>query len=268
MAAMIDGSTRIILQLAHPSAHVRAPHAVNRHLAQHGVPAVMLSADVAPDDLAALIAGVRGWRNLAGLAVTMPHKVSAARLVDRLDPTAQLVGALNAVKREPDGTLVGAMFDGLGFVAGLRAAGHHPAGRRTLLIGAGGTARAIAFALAPAGVTRLTIANRTATLAQRLAAEVHSAYAGCAVTTGPADGDGYDLIINATSLGMRATDPLPVDPATLSPTAVAAEVVMSPDRTPFLVASEARGCATHPGRHMIDAQIPLLCEFLGLRPGG
>jgi shikimate dehydrogenase len=263
----IAGNTRVILQLAHPSAHVRAPQAFNRHFAKHGIPAVMLSADVPPADLNAMLTGVRGWRNLAGLGITMPHKVSAARLLDRLHPTAELVGAVNTVKREPDGTLVGAMFDGVGFVDGLRAAGHHPSGRRSLLIGAGGAGRAIAFALAEAGVTDLTIANRTPATAEKLAREVNAAHPTCTAAGGTAEGHGYELVVNATSLGMRTGDPLPLDPATMSPGTVVAEVVMRPDVTPLLLAAEERDCTAHRGRHMIDAQIRRVCAFLDLQTG-
>jgi shikimate dehydrogenase len=194
----------------------------------------------------------------------MPHKVSAARLVDRLHPTAALVGAVNIVKREPDGTLVGAMFDGVGFVDGLRAAGQDPSGRRSLLIGAGGAGRAIAFALAEAGVTDLTIANRTAVTAENLAVDVNTAYPTCTVVGGAADGHGYELVVNATSLGMHAGDALPLDPATMSPGTLVAEVVMRPDVTPLLRAAEERGCTAHRGRHMIDAQTRRTCAFLDL----
>lgn len=158
------------------------------------------------------------------------------------------------------------MFDGVGFVDGLRAAGHDPAGRRSLLVGAGGAGRAIAFALAEAGVTELTIANRTPATAENLAREVHAAYPACRAVHATAEGNGYDLVVNATSLGMHAGDPLPLDPATIAPGTVVAEVVMRPDVTPLLLAARERGAATHRGRHMIDAQIRAVCGFLGLRP--
>jgi len=106
------------------------------------------------------------------------------------------------VRRESDGRLVAANTDGLGFLGGLREAGHELSGRRVLLAGAGGAGRAVAFAVADAGAACLTIANRTAARAERLARDVAAAYPAVAVAAGLPDPAGHDVVINATSLGM------------------------------------------------------------------
>ncbi|HEY3653091.1 MAG TPA: shikimate dehydrogenase, partial [Streptosporangiaceae bacterium] len=146
MTAGITGATRVYLHLAHPSAHARTPRVMNAEFTRRGVDAVAVSADVTPGDLGGFTRGLHGWRNLAGLSVTMPHKEALAAHVDELTGAAALVGAVNVVRRERDGRLVGANTDGVGFVIGLREAGYELAGRRVLLAGAGGAGRAVAFA--------------------------------------------------------------------------------------------------------------------------
>jgi shikimate dehydrogenase len=133
---------------------------------------VAVSSDVAPADLPALVRGLRGWRNLAGIGVTMPHKEPIAALCDEVVGLGKLIKSVNTIRREPDGRLIGANTDGSGFLAGLRQAGYDPAGKRTLLVGIGGAGRAIAFSLAEAGVADLTLSNRTVAKAQAVAAEV------------------------------------------------------------------------------------------------
>lgn len=259
---VISGATRLLGIIADPIAHVRTPQALNRLLAERGVDAVMVPLHVGPDGLAGCFAGLRTIRNLSGIVVTIPHKGRAAALCDALEPEAAAVGAVNAVRREPDGRLTGAMFDGLGLVEGLRRSGIDPAGHRALLVGAGGAASAVAFALARAGVSRLTIANRTPAKAEALARRVAAAFPETQAVAGPADPAGCSLVVNGTSLGMTPGDAFPVPPDRLAATAVVADVIMKPVRTALLVEAAARGCRVHEGHHMLDAQLALLADFL------
>ena len=118
----VTGNTRVYVHLAHPSSHVQTPQVMNRAFTDREIDAVAISADVAPADLGEVVRGLRRWRNLAGLGVTMPHKQAIAAHMDSLVGQARLIGAVNAVRREPDGGLVSANTDGAGFVAGLRSA--------------------------------------------------------------------------------------------------------------------------------------------------
>jgi shikimate dehydrogenase len=270
VTAGITGATRVYLHLAHPSAHARTPQVMNAEFAQRGVDAVAVSADVAPGDLGGFARGLRGWRNLAGLSVTMPHKEALASHVDELTGPAALIGAVNVVRREPDGRLVAANTDGSGFVIGLRQAGHELSGRRVLLAGAGGAGRAVAFAVAEAGAIHLTIANRTTARAERLARDIAAAYPAVTVAAGPADPAGHDVVVNATSLGMRPGDPLPVRAGGLAPGTLVCDIVTRPERTRLLDEAAARGCVPHPSLPMLAGQVDLILEFLGLsghRPG-
>jgi shikimate dehydrogenase len=260
----ISGATSYYAQLADPVAHVRFPGVLQPALDALGHDVAVVPMHVRPDGLAAVVTAMRHWQNLLGAGVTMPHKQSVVPLLDRTTRQAALVGAVNAIRREPDGALVGEMIDGRGFVQGLRDRDVDPAGLRALLVGAGGTARAVAFALADAGVRDLRIANRTAAHAERLAREVAAAFPGCATAAGAADPAGRDLVVNATSLGMRDADALPVPAGSLTSTMVVADVVMVPGGTRLLAAAAAAGARTMPGEGMLGTQVPLVLDFLGL----
>ncbi|MFC6490775.1 shikimate dehydrogenase family protein, partial [Nitratireductor sp. GCM10026969] len=122
---------------------------------------------------------------------------------------------------------------------------------------------AIAFALAEAGVTRLTIANRTLKRARELAEAVAAAFPAVAVSAGTEGLSDHDVIVNATSLGLDPADPPPVDVTQLRPGQVVAEAIMEPEVTPLLEAAKASGCRVQPGRPMLDSQIALMARHMG-----
>lgn len=267
-AADISGRTGVYVHLAHPSAHVRTPQIFNAAFHERGIDAVAVSADVAPPGLHNLLRGLRGWRNLAGIGVTMPHKEAVTAEIDEVVGLARHIGAVNVIRRADGGRLVGTNTDGTGFLQGLAANGHTVADRRVLLAGTGGAGRAIAWALARAGVASLTLANRTPARAEELAAGIRAVFPAARVTVGTPDPAGHDYVINATSLGMRDTDEMPVNVRNLAPGTLVAEIIMAPLRTPLLAAAEERGCLTHPGAPMLTSQIDLVIDFLRLQPNG
>jgi len=259
---LITGHTKIFGIIADPVAQVRTPELLNAYFAQHGIDAVMVPLHVPAEALAQAVDGLRTMRNFCGLVVTVPHKKTAAAMCTQLGPTASVVGAANALKRQHDGSFVGDMFDGEGFVAGLRGQGHDPAGRRVLMVGAGGAAGAIAFALAQAGVAYLGIANRTRTRAAEIAQRVRQVLPHATVEDVEADPAGYDMVVNATSLGMLADDPLPLDVDRLDASTLVVEIITKPPMTALLQAAQQRGCPIHEGRHMLQAQIASMARFL------
>jgi shikimate dehydrogenase len=260
--ASISGHTGLVVILAHPVGHVRTPAAMNAHFTAIGRDAVLVPMQVRPEDLAALLAALRRVENLDGIVVTVPHKEAIARLCDDLTPEARIVGAVNVIRREADGRLLGGQFDGEGFVAGLRAAGHAVQGRRIWMAGAGGAAAGIGYALLRHGAATLTVHNRTAARAEALVARLAAALPGAWVAAGGPDPAGHDMVVNATSLGLHPTDPLPVRPELLQPGMLAAEVVMQPDVTALLQEAAARGCATHKGLPMLTEQVAILADFV------
>jgi shikimate dehydrogenase len=260
----ISGRTRVLGILAHPTEHVKAPPGINRIAMMRGKDAVMVPLNVAPADLDGFVASLRVLKSFDGAIVTVPHKQSIIRLCDEVSPQALAVGAANVVRREADGRLVGDQLDGIGFVEGLRDQDIEVRGRSVYLVGAGGAANAVAFALAEAGITKLTLANRTVDKIETLAAKLRTAYPAIDVAIGSADPRGHELVINGTTLGMNVTDPLPLDASLLEPKMIVAEVIMEPEITSLLQAARDLGCRIHLGRHMLDHQLQLMANFLGL----
>jgi shikimate dehydrogenase len=261
---MITGTTRLYVIIGDPIAHVRTPMAFNDYFLAKNIDAVCLPVQIATNDLPRGWAGLKSMTNLDGFIVTAPHKAEAASLCDKLYGEGLHAKVVNTVRRERDGSFSGTLLDGRGFVSGLIKQGHQVKGRRFYMAGAGGAGTALAFALADTGIAALTIHNRTGSRAEKLAAEVGAAFPGIDVRVGTADAGGHDIVVNATSLGLKPNDGHSFDLASVDPSALVAEVVMKPDMTPLLIAAEKRGHAIHFGIHMLNSQLELMMQFLGL----
>ena len=259
----VNGATRLIVAIGDPVAQVRFPDVFTRYCAERGQNVVSIPMHISAAGLAAAVRGFRAMQNLIGLSVTIPHKGPIAQYLDRLSERAQRVGVVNAVRRDPDGTLIGDIFDGEGFVGGLKHRGIGLNDASVWLVGAGGAGTAIAFALFDAGIGHLTIRDmaddRATALAQRLAE-----YWPGRVATGTPDRSKLGLAINATPAGLRPDDALSFDPAMLSPDTVVADIIMKPPMTKLLTAAEKLGRRIHPGHHMLDHQVKLYADFLNL----
>jgi shikimate dehydrogenase len=265
--ASIDGHTRVVVILAYPTHHVRTPAFFNARVAALGINAVLVPWQVSPERLPEVVEGLRHVETVAGVVVTVPHKQRMALLCDELQGIAADLGVCNVARRTSDGRFIGRMYDGIGFVAGMRGQGIDPEGKRVLLLGAGGAATAVAAALLDANVQHLTIVNRTRDKADSLAAQLKAGRPHADVEAADGTAGRWDLIVNGTSLGLKPTDPLPLDPAVLDPDSIVAEVIMQPAETALLQAAKARGCRIHRGEHMVAAQIDLLVEYLLPDPG-
>jgi len=265
VAIPVTGRTKIMFILADPVAHVRGSALFHEHFRRNGLDAVIAPLHVRPEDLGPVVAAIRKMRNVAGFGVTIPHKIEILNHVDSRSERAGRVGAVNFVRRETDGALAGENVDGLGFVAGLKRNGIEPAGLKVLQVGAGGAGRAIAFALAEAGVSEIALANRSIEKARALAAAVQAAYPRCRCRSAAAEAtEETRLVVNATSLGMHEGDALPADLARLPPAAAVADVVMMPETTALLAEAAQRGCRIVRGREMLMDQLRLASEFLRL----
>jgi shikimate dehydrogenase len=217
-----------------------------------------------PEEFPAFLPLVFKLSNIRGALITMPHKVSVVSLLDEVTPAVRVAGACNAVRLSSDGRLQGDMFDGEGFVRGLRTKGFDPKGCRALVVGSGGVGRAIAASLAAAGVATLALFDVDPASAQGLGERVREHYPAVQVLTGSRDPQGYDLVVNATPLGMNEGDPLPFDVQRLSPSTFVGEVVMKRETTALLAAAQTLGCRTQVGTDMLYEQIPAYLEFFGL----
>jgi shikimate dehydrogenase len=261
---MIDGNTLIFATPGDPVAQVRLPEVMEAVFAALGVNAVWVPMHVGPEGLAAVLQGLRTIRNFRGITVAIPYKPAVGAMLDRLTPRAQASGSVNLVRLDPDGKLLGDIVDGAGFVRGLELRGHAAKGATAWLAGVGGGGSAIAAALAEAGVARLYLTElnkeRASTIHERLA----HYYPKTPIQVVDAPPGAVDFAINATPCGLQPEDPLPFDPATLSQKTVVCDIIMKPRETRLLQAAQARGMQVHHGHHMLDAQIPMYLEFLGI----
>jgi shikimate dehydrogenase len=201
--------------------------------------------------------------NIRGALITMPHKVTTVGLIDELSPTAAIAGACNAVKRLSDGRLQGDMFDGEGFVRGVLRKGLVLKGARALVVGSGGVGCAIAASLAAAGVLEMDLFDVNELSANGLAQRLLQHYPNMTVRTGRKDPAGFDLVVNATPMGMNEGDDMPMDVSRLEARTFVGEVVMKTEMTAFLAAAHARGCRVQVGSDMLFEQIPAYLEFFG-----
>jgi shikimate dehydrogenase len=260
---MISGKTTLLPHLGYPTETFKAPLIYNPWFESVGIDAVVVPMGVKPADYADVFNALFRIVNVRGALITMPHKVSTVDLLDECTPAVSIAGACNAVLRRPDGTLVGDMFDGIGFARGVARKGFVVEGARCLVIGAGGVGSAIAAALAAQGAAALGLHDVDAAAAQGLVDRLREHHPGVPAAVAAPDPSGFDLVVNATPLGMKTDDPLPFDVARLTPRTFVGEVVLKQEMTPLLQAARARGCRYVVGTDMLFEQIPAYLEFFG-----
>jgi shikimate dehydrogenase len=260
---MIDGKTRLIAHIGYPTESFKSPMIYNPWFAARGINAAVIPMGCKSDDYTSFLKLAFRLTNVDGALITMPHKVTTLDLVDEASVSAKIAGACNAVKLDERGKMIGDMFDGEGFVRGVLKKGRRLAGASALVAGCGGVGSAIAASLAKAGVSRLGLYDAFPQSMNALGERLRSHYPKLEVTTGSADPAGYDVVINATPLGMKKDDPLPLEVDRISPAAFVGEVVMKEEITPFLAAARAKGCDYQVGTDMLFEQIPAYLEFFG-----
>lgn len=260
---MISGTTQLIAHLGYPTESFKAPMIYNPWFEKRGIDAVVVPMGVKPGDYAGTLAALARVTNLKGALVTMPHKVTTLSLADEITPTARIAGACNALLLRPDGTWLGDQFDGAGFVRGLLRKGRTLRGARVIVSGAGGVGSAIAASLAAEGVAHISLFDTNTASAEGLAERLRAHYPQLVVQTGSNDPAGFDVVVNATPLGMKEGDPLPFDVTRIDPAAMVGEVVMKTEYTPLLQAALAKGCGVQVGTDMLFEMIPAYLEFFG-----
>lgn len=260
---MISGKTQLIAHLGYPTESFKAPMIYNPWFEKQGIDAVVVPMGVKPEDYTATLTALSRLTNLKGALVTMPHKVTTLSLADEITPTARIAGACNALLLRPDGTWLGDQFDGAGFVRGLLRKGRTLRGARVIVSGAGGVGSAIAASLAAEGVAQLSLFDTYAASAEGLAERLRAHYPQLVVQTGSNDPAGFDVVVNATPLGMKEGDPLPFDVTRIDAGAMVGEVVMKTEYTPLLQAALAKGCGVQVGTDMLFEMIPAYLEFFG-----
>jgi shikimate dehydrogenase len=267
MSATITGATRLYAIVGDPVAPLRTPAAFNAAFARSGRDAACVALQIPEGALAAAWPGLVAMRNLDGLVITMPHKRAVVPLLARLGRHAQLTGSVNTVRRDATGAFEGEMFDGEGFRDGLQRRAGDLAGTRVLLIGCGAAGTAIACALAAAGVAEIGLHDPAAAQAAVLAARLGAHFPALRVSLREPDPTAWQVVVNASPLGLGTGDPPPCDLGLLRPGQIVADVIPNPEVTPLIAAARALGCVTATGRDMHEGQARLAMAWLGIAEG-
>lgn len=264
-----SGKAEIYYMLAHPVGHAKSPGIFNDIFEAQGRDALMVPVSCRPEDFEAFWAGVTATENVLGVIVSVPYKAAVFEKCSGAHERAARVRSANSVRRQPDGTWYADNFDGVGFVDALKDGGHAMAGRRALLVGAGGAGASLAYCLAEEGVVDLRICDVDQRRAERLAGLVGNAFPGCRVAAGSPDPVDADLVVNATPMGLRPDDPLPLDASRLTAAMTVMDIIMEPAETKLILAAREAGCRIQLGRPMMDFQVRGMSEFFGIdREGG
>ena len=256
----ISGRTRLFGIVGHPIEQVRSPEMFTAEFRRRALDAILVPLHVLPEDFEALLPQLLRLSNLDGVIFTIPYKLRACALADRLGEQARIVGAINALGRRPGGWR-GDMFDGIGCVDAFRRRGIPLIGRRVLLLGAGGAGSAIGVALASERPASLRVYDVDATRAEALAARIGGAFPGLTVSAGAPQLDGIDILLNATPSGMLDDARLPIAITSLPGAMTVFDAIVKPETTPLLALAERCGCTTVRGREMMRGQIARIVDF-------
>jgi shikimate dehydrogenase len=258
------GGARLVPTIGEPIHQIKAPLLLNAHFRRAGINAVAFPWHVPAAQLAAAMSLVRSSENMAGLTVTVPHKVSVLPLLDELTPRARRAGAVNIVARDAVGRLRGDMVDGLGFIADLASRGVTLRGRRVLLVGAGGAGRALVSALCDCELASLWVSDLLPERA-RAAADITPGRAVPVTAERLAEVlAGADIAINASSAGLLDSDPLPIPLEHAPRHLLVADINVLPGGTALEREAQRRSLAFVDGSGMLRAQLDLFLAFFGL----
>lgn len=259
----IDSHTILYGVFGDPIRHSRSPIMLNRAFQEAGINAVYAAFHVRPDELGDAVRGIRalGYR---GINVTIPHKVEVMKYLDEIDEGARIVGAVNTIVNE-SGKLIGYNTDGIGYVRSLKEeTGIELKGKSVLLLGAGGAARGVAYALAKEGAGRIYIANRTKERALELADTISSYTEAIGLGMDELGHvvDEVEFVLNTTSAGMHPhVDELPLPLELLRSHHLVSDLIYNPRITRFLREAEARGARIHGGLGMFIYQGAFAFEY-------
>jgi shikimate dehydrogenase len=260
-AIRITGATRLYAIIGDPIAQVRSPEVFTERFAATGANAVLLPMHVPVARFDDVVPAIMAVGNLDGLLVTVPFKARMAAFASRLGAAAKCIGAVNALRRDDDGSWTGDMFDGAGFVRGAERKGERLRGRRVVLYGAGGAGSAIAYALAEAGVQSIRIIDAEPVRAESLVEKLEAAFPKCALAAAKAKPDDVDMVVNASPVGMRPGDGMPGDVGPLDAGTLVGDVVIVDPPTALIRHAGRCGCSWVDGRDMHAGQVDAIVNF-------
>jgi len=257
------GTTSFYTMIGTPITQVKSPLLYNRYFADHGIDAVMIAMDVPSDQVKNHFKHMRAISNFGGSIVTIPHKQAAVDSMDEMSERAKVLVSVNVVRAE-NGRLIGDMVDGLGFMVAVKNHALSIPGKRAVIIGGGGAGAAIAQAIAQAGADEVVIKEIRTERHEFLEHLLKEADPEIKVSFELHTLQDFDLVVNATPVGMNDDPRVPFPTQTLSPPTLVADVVTNPKVTPWLAAALKKGCAVQYGAEMVYGQFGLMGRHLGL----
>jgi len=260
----ITGKTAVYGIIGYPVSHSASPVMQNAAFRELGIDAVYVPFEVEPDELKSAISGLKAL-SVKGFNITVPHKEGAAELVDFLEGDAEFLEAVNTVKINEEGELIGYNTDAEGFLRSLAEEGVELEGKSALMIGAGGAARAVGYALLKGGVKFLNVVNRNFSRAKALAEKIGKrgnvlVYPLKESTLEILLKD-VDVIVNTTSVGMKENDPPLFDYSKIPEGITVVDIIYNPPKTPLLKEAEKRGCKIVNGLGMLVHQGAIAFEI-------
>ena len=261
MSIMLDGETKLFPIIGDPIAQVKSPALLTGIMNARGINGLVVPIHVAPEDVATFFSGILTAQNVGGLIATVPHKSASIALCDSPSERAAFIGSVNVMRREADGRWVGDNTDGQGYMDGVKERGFDIEGKRALLVGVGGAGSAVAYEILERGAAFLAIHDLNTDRREQTIARLNERFAG-RVSAGSSDPTGFDFVANVTPVGMRESDPLPVDAEKLIGTEFVADAITRPEVTPMLALARDKGCKTMPGLGMFNAQADILVDYL------
>lgn len=262
-----SGKADVFVMLAHPVGHAKSPGMFNELMEVEGLDSLMVPVTCKPEDFDAFWDGMTAMENLRGMIISVPFKTRVFEKCHTSHPRAERVKSANSVLRMPDGSWRADNFDGVGFAQGLKGAGIPIAGQDVLQVGAGGAGASIAYFLAEEGARSIVISDIDTARALALADLVGGMFPNCTVTAGPSNPQGKTMVVNATPIGLKATDPYPLDIEGLSADMTVVDIIMEPVETKLLKYAKELGCRVQYGQPMMDCQMDAMAEFLEVRKG-
>ena len=260
-------TTKLYGCIADPIDHVKAPTIFTSIFKSKNIDAVMIPLHVSSINLDNLVETLKLINNFEGLTVTIPHKSAVVKLCDFLDPEAKFTQAVNWIKFDNNRRLIGNNFDGRGFVNGFLSKSFTFVDKIVCLFGAGGAAVAIGCSLANEGIKNLKLVNRDLNKANELKKKINTINRDLKISIYPTydhDITDCDIVINATSLGLKKNDQMPFDVTRSPANCIIADIIMQPEETELLKQAKSIGRPIHFGKNMIESQIDLVGDFLNL----
>ncbi|MHA3093029.1 shikimate dehydrogenase family protein [Acinetobacter brisouii] len=260
MDIQLNGSTRLYFVVGHPIKQVKSPEGVTHELINKGLNAIVSPADVHPDHFPAFVESTKNMLNTDGLIVTVPHKITALQCCDQVTDRAKFIGAVNTMRRTAAGW-EGDMLDGTGMIQAIKAKHIQLKDKRAILAGAGGAGKAIAYELLMAGVTELAIFDVDTTRQQQLVEHLNALGQGKVIAHNN-DPSGFDIVVNATPMGMNGDQSAAYLLDQLTAEMSVADVVTSPEKTPFISKALELGCTVVMGTEMFIQVRDLMVNYL------